>query len=169
MADTMDVRAVARFVPVSAQKARLVIDLIRGRSANEAMQVLQFTPNKSAEPVAKVLRSAIANAEQNYGLSRDDLVIVQATRRWRPAAPVAPLRRPRPFQADPQGDVAHHDRVERALNRPDRRFGRGARMGRKVHPIGFRLGINKTLGLALVRQPGRLRAPVARGSAGSGH
>jgi large subunit ribosomal protein L22 len=89
MADTMDVRAVARFVPVSAQKARLVIDMIRGRSANEAMQVLQFTPNKSAEPVAKVLRSAIANAEQNYGLSRDDLVVVQATadggpvRRWR--------------------------------------------------------------------------------------
>jgi large subunit ribosomal protein L22 len=89
MADTHDVRAVVRNVPVSAQKVRLVVDQIRGREANQALDALRFMPNAAAKPVAKVLRSAIANAEENYGLSRDELVIFKAfadegpSRRWR--------------------------------------------------------------------------------------
>ena len=89
MADTHDVRAFARNVPMSAQKVRLVVDRIRGQEANAALDVLRFMPNAAARPVAKVLRSAIANAEENFGLSRDDLVIHAAfadegpVRRWR--------------------------------------------------------------------------------------
>lgn len=89
MADTHDVRAFARNVPMSAQKVRLVVDRIRGQEANAALDVLRFMPNAAARPVAKVLRSAIANAEENFGLSRDDLVVFKVfadegpSRRWR--------------------------------------------------------------------------------------
>jgi large subunit ribosomal protein L22 len=89
MTDTIDVRATGRFIPMSAQKMRLVVDLVRGRQANEALELLKFTPNAAARPIAKVLRSAIANAEENYGLSRDELFVDRIfadegpTRRWR--------------------------------------------------------------------------------------
>jgi large subunit ribosomal protein L22 len=89
MTDTMDVRATGRFVQMSPQKMRLVVDLVRGRMANEALEILKFTPNAAARPIAKILRSAIANAEENYGLSRDELFVEGIfadegpTRRWR--------------------------------------------------------------------------------------
>jgi large subunit ribosomal protein L22 len=85
----MDVRAHAKYVGVSAQKARRIVDLVRGRPADEALAMLKFMPHTAARPVAKVLRSAIANAEENYGLNRADLMVTQAfadeapTRRWR--------------------------------------------------------------------------------------
>ena len=84
-----DIRAEARFVSVSAQKARLVVDLVRGRTVNDALDVLKFTPNKAAHPVYKVVASAMANAEENFGVSRDDLIIYRIfadeapTRKWR--------------------------------------------------------------------------------------
>ena len=58
----MKFKASHRFAPISARKARLVIDLIRGRSANAALELLQFTNNRSAVMIDKVLKSAIANA-----------------------------------------------------------------------------------------------------------
>ena len=84
-----EVRAQARYVGMSAQKVRRVVALVRGQPADAALTLLKFTPNAAARPVAKALRSAIANAEENFGLSRDDLVVVQAyadeapTRKWR--------------------------------------------------------------------------------------
>lgn len=89
MATEGDIRARARFVLAAPQKVRQVIDLVRGKPAMEALQLLRFTPKAAAGPVGKVLRSAIANAEQNFGVSQDDLVIDQIfadegpTRRWR--------------------------------------------------------------------------------------
>src|SRR3990167_701489 len=59
----MEARAQAKFVRVSPRKARLVLDLIRGRDAGVAMHLLRFTKKRVAQEVAKVLRSAIANAE----------------------------------------------------------------------------------------------------------
>ena len=59
----------------SAQKTRLVIDLVRGKSALEALDILATTPNKAAKPVHKLIYSAISNAEENFGISRDDLVV----------------------------------------------------------------------------------------------
>ena len=85
----MEARAQAKFVGMSAQKVRLMADLVRGRRADEALTMLKFMPNAAAKPVAKVLRTAIANAEENFGLNRNDLVITEAfadegpTRKWR--------------------------------------------------------------------------------------
>jgi len=84
-----DIRANANTLSVSAQKARLVCDLVRGRSAVDALNVLKFVPNQAAQPVAKLLASAMANAEENFGVSRDDLIVYRIfadeapTRRWR--------------------------------------------------------------------------------------
>ena len=84
-----DAIAKAKYVGMSAQKVRLIVDLVRGRPADDALSMLKFMPNAAARPVAKVLRTAIANAEENFGLNRDDLVVTQAfadegpTRKWR--------------------------------------------------------------------------------------
>ena len=60
----MEARATAKFIRVSPQKARLVIDLIRGKNAGQAINILRFTKKRVSGQVEKVLRSAIANAEQ---------------------------------------------------------------------------------------------------------
>ena len=84
-----DIRAKLSNLNVSAQKARLVIDLVRGKQVLEAQDILTFTPNKAAEPVQKLIRSAIANAEENFGVSRNELYVYQIfadeapTRKWR--------------------------------------------------------------------------------------
>lgn len=70
-----EVKASAKYVPVSPQKARLVVDLVRDKDVDEALSILQFTPKRAAGQVAKVVKSAIANAEENFGLSREDLYI----------------------------------------------------------------------------------------------
>ncbi len=87
------VRAQARYVRCSARKARLVLEHIRGRQAAEAKAILAFQPRAAARDAAKVLASAIANAENNNGYDVDDLVVVAAyadegptLKRWRPRA-----------------------------------------------------------------------------------
>ena len=89
----MKVRAQAKWVRMSARKARLVLDHIRGRSVPEARTILAFTPRAAATEIAKVLRSAVANAEANHGLDGDDLVVETAyadegptLKRFRPRA-----------------------------------------------------------------------------------
>ena len=84
-----DIKAYARRIPISAQKVRLVLDLVRGKSVEEALSILRFTKAKAAGPVSKLLKSAIANAEQNMGIGRDELYVYQimadegVTRKWR--------------------------------------------------------------------------------------
>lgn len=75
MAEVFEIRAKATGLPVSPQKARRVVNAIRGMSATEARATLRFLPHKSAEFVYKVLESAIANAEENYGLEVDELYV----------------------------------------------------------------------------------------------
>lgn len=83
------VRAVTKYVGISAQKVRLVVDQMRGMDAQEAVANLKFMPQVAAKPVAKTIRSAIANAEENFGLAGGDLYIAQITadeaptRKWR--------------------------------------------------------------------------------------
>ena len=75
----MNTVARARFVRVSARKARLVLDQIRGKSVGDALATLEYTPRAAARLVEKVLRSAVANAEHNHQVRNlDDLRIVQA-------------------------------------------------------------------------------------------
>ena len=67
--------AVARFVRVSPTKARRVIDLVRGKSVSEALDILRWAPQEASEPVAKVIASAAANAQNNDGLDPATLVV----------------------------------------------------------------------------------------------
>lgn len=84
-----DIRAYLKNCGVSAQKVRLVIDLVRGKKAVDAMNTLKFTTKASAYDVSKLLASAIANAEENFGVNRDDLYVYSImadeapTRKWR--------------------------------------------------------------------------------------
>ncbi len=84
-----DIHAQIRYLSISAQKVRLVVDLVRGKDATRAMDILRFAPQAAAQPVSKLLASAIANAEENFGVSRDDLFVAKIfadeapTRKWR--------------------------------------------------------------------------------------
>ena len=71
----MQVAATLRYARVSPQKCRLMADVIRGKSVDEALRALTFTPKKSARIVKKVLESAIANAEHNHGADIDELKV----------------------------------------------------------------------------------------------
>ncbi|AEH11231.1 MULTISPECIES: 50S ribosomal protein L22 [Protofrankia] len=71
-------RASARYVRVSPTKARRVIDLVRGRSASEALDILRFAPQAASEDVYKVVASAVANAEHNHGLDPATLWVGEA-------------------------------------------------------------------------------------------
>ena len=74
----MEVRAVARYVRVSPRKARIVIDQIRGKSVEQAREILRFTNRGIAETVEKTLNSAVANAEHNNHLRAETLVVKRA-------------------------------------------------------------------------------------------
>jgi len=88
-----DVRATAKWVRISPRKARVVAEHIRGRSVPEARTVLAFTQRAAAVEIAKVLKSAVANAEANHGLIGDELLVYACTidegptiKRWRARA-----------------------------------------------------------------------------------
>ncbi len=74
----MKVRAQARFIRQSPYKVRRVLDLIRGLPVEEAERVLEFTSRAAAEPIRKVLRSAVANAEHNHALDAEELFVAEA-------------------------------------------------------------------------------------------
>ena len=89
----MRVRAVAKNTGLSARKVRLVVDMVRGKNVDEALSLLRFTPTPKARTVAKVVKSAAANAENNYHMSPSELKIVSISadeaptmKRYRPRA-----------------------------------------------------------------------------------
>ena len=86
-------KATANTVRIAPRKVRLVVDLIRGKSIGEAISILKFTPRAASPAVEKVLMSAIANAEHNYDLDIENLVVSEAyvnegptMKRFRPRA-----------------------------------------------------------------------------------
>lgn len=90
---TAETKAIARYIRMSPFKVRRVLDQIRGRSYREALIILEFMPYRACEPILKVLRSAVANAEHNAGLDPANLVITKAfadmgpsLKRFRPRA-----------------------------------------------------------------------------------
>ncbi|HEV2761345.1 MAG TPA: 50S ribosomal protein L22 [Pyrinomonadaceae bacterium] len=107
----MEARASARYLRGSAQKARLVVDMIRGKNVNEALAVLRFTNKRAAEPIEKCVRSAIANATEaaekaNVAVDPDDLWVkacfvdmgpTKNRRRMRPAPQGRAYREQRHF------------------------------------------------------------------------
>ncbi len=89
----MQVSATAKYLRGSTRKARLVIQVIKGRSVEEAAAVLRFMPQHAAKDIARVLKSATANAENNLNMAADELVVLDARadegptiKRWRPRA-----------------------------------------------------------------------------------
>lgn len=89
----MEVTAKAKGLQVSARKARLVVDAVRGKTVPEALAILHLLPQKSARDVWKVVKSASANAEHNHDLDPDDLYVKsiwadegQTFKRWRARA-----------------------------------------------------------------------------------
>lgn len=79
IAETKDRRpkAVAKHVRISPYKVRIVLDIIRGKNCREAVAILENTPKSASEPIRKVLLSAMANAEHNLGMSREDLYVAK--------------------------------------------------------------------------------------------
>jgi len=89
----MEVRAVVKNIGVSPRKVRPLVDMIRGKKVEEALTILRFTPTPTARVVAKVVKSAAANAENNFEMSPSDLKIVKifadgarSLKRYRPRA-----------------------------------------------------------------------------------
>ena len=89
----MEANATAKYLRIAPRKARLVVDLIRGKSVREAEAILKFSPQKGAELAAKVLNSAVANAENNLSMDKDELIVTGAyvnegpsLRRFKPRA-----------------------------------------------------------------------------------
>ncbi|WP_027365227.1 50S ribosomal protein L22 [Desulfotruncus alcoholivorax] len=88
-----EAKAVARFIRISPRKVRLVVDLIRGKDVKEALAILKYSPQRASVPVAKVVKSAVANAEHNYDMDSDNLVVAACyvdqgptIKRWQPRA-----------------------------------------------------------------------------------
>ena len=89
----MATRAITKYVGVSPQKVRQVIDQVRGMQAEQALAVLRHMPQSAAQSVAKTIASALANADENEGLAREDMYVASIT------ADGAPLRKWRRFGA----------------------------------------------------------------------
>jgi large subunit ribosomal protein L22 len=89
----MEVKAVAKNVRLTPRKVRLVLDLVRGKDVKEALAILKFTPRNTAPVVAKVIKSAAANAKNNHQLDEDKLYVkacyadeARVLKRWMPRA-----------------------------------------------------------------------------------
>ena len=96
---TKEARATLKYARISSRKVKIVADLIRGKSADEALAIVKFTPKASSEVIEKLLKSAIANAENNHGLAHQKLYISEiyanqgpTLRRIRPAAKGSAVR-----------------------------------------------------------------------------
>ncbi len=89
----MEVRATAKDTGLSVRKVRPIVDMVRGKQVNEALTILKFTPTPKAQVIAKVVKSAVANAENNFQVSPSDLKIASifadeapTLKRYRPRA-----------------------------------------------------------------------------------
>jgi large subunit ribosomal protein L22 len=98
----VEVRAIARNTGLSASKVRPLVDMVRGKRVDEALTILQFTPTPKAKVVAKLVKSAVANAENNFQMDPADLKVVRiyvdearSMRRYRPRSRgrVSPIRK----------------------------------------------------------------------------
>ncbi|AKL97049.1 50S ribosomal protein L22 [Clostridium aceticum] len=89
----MEAKAIAKFVRIAPRKAQQVVDLVRGKKVDEALAILKYTPKAAAPIVEKVVKSALANAENNYSMDRDSLYVAEiyadqgpTMKRFRPRA-----------------------------------------------------------------------------------
>ena len=95
----VEAKATLRFARISSRKVKIVADLIRGKKVDEALAIVKFTPKASSEILEKLLKSAIANAENNHGMNRGNLIVSEiyanqgpTLKRIRPAAKGSAVR-----------------------------------------------------------------------------
>ena len=74
----MEAKAIARYIRITPRKVRQVVDLVRGKGVAEALTLLKFTPKSASEAVSKVIKSAVANAENNSSMDRESLFVAEA-------------------------------------------------------------------------------------------
>ena len=91
--------ATLKYARISSRKVKIVADLIRGKQVDEALAIIKFTPKASSEELEKLLKSAIANAENNHGMNRGNLIVSEiyanqgpTLKRIRPAAKGSAVR-----------------------------------------------------------------------------
>ena len=96
---TLEAKATLRYARISSRKVKIVADLIRGKKADEALAIVKYTPKASSEIIEKLLKSAIANAENNHGMNRGNLIVSEiyanqgpTLKRIRPAAKGSAVR-----------------------------------------------------------------------------
>ena len=96
---TLEAKATLRYARISSRKVKIVADLIRGKKVDEALAIVKFTPKASSEILEKLLKSAIANAENNHGMNRGNLIVSEiyanqgpTLKRIRPAAKGSAVR-----------------------------------------------------------------------------
>ena len=96
---TLEAKAVLKYARISSRKVKIVADLIRGKKVDEALAIVKFTPKASSEILEKLLKSAIANAENNHGMNRGNLIVSEiyanqgpTLKRIRPAAKGSAVR-----------------------------------------------------------------------------
>ena len=176
-------KAIARYIRVSPRKARLVVDLIRGKTVAEALAILQYSPQAAARHIEKVLRSAVANAEHNHQVRNLDDLRVNAVIDGGPSLKrIQPRAMGRAFLIRHRTSPHHggsgrgrgwHRSGAAAAGRGDARASEWRPptgkdddeervMGQKAHPIGFRLGTTRTWSSRWFATK-ELRGPAARG------
>ena len=95
----LEARAILKYARISARKVKIVADLIKGKDVNEALAIVKFTPKASSEIIEKLLKSAIANAENNHNMNSQNLYVAEiyanqgpTLKRIRPAAKGSAVR-----------------------------------------------------------------------------
>jgi large subunit ribosomal protein L22 len=135
--------AKARFVRVSATKARRVIDLVRGKSVSEALDILRWAPQAASEPVAKVIASAAANAQNNEGLDPSTLVVATVYADEGPTAKrIRPRAQGRAFRIRKR--TSHITVIVESRPSKDERRGRSASAARARRAEGSKAAAAKT-------------------------
>ena len=135
----------------SPRKMRLVMDLIRGKAVNEAYAILQFNKKLAARQIAKMLKSAVANAEQQAQRANEPFDVDTLRGRRRAGANGTAAE-----AVHGGGAGTRHADPEADQPRADRRGAEGGEvMGQKTHPVGFRLGVIEAGAVALVRGAAR--------------
>ena len=88
----LEAKAVLKYARISSRKVKIVADLIRGKQVDEALAIIKFTPKASSEVLEKLLKSAIANAENNHGMNRGNLIVSEIYANQGPAAKGSAVR-----------------------------------------------------------------------------
>ena len=152
--------AKARFVRVSPTKARRVIDLVRGKSVTEALHILRWSPQAASEPVAKVIASAAANAQNNEGLDPSTLVVATVYADEGPTAKrIRPRAQGRAFRIRKR--TSHITVVVESRPSREDRAGRSAGTARARRAQGSRAAASKKAARAATEATSRTASKAA--------